>query len=122
MNGRIDYSIMHDFRGLSIALINVDDIGLNRLADALRSICMNEIPCAMETHSGKRIEFIITDDTYLRIDEQRMTLSLNVFLIKILLEKVLSMENIASGHHYLDGIKSEYDEIILSKNEYPFLK
>ena len=122
MNGRIDYSIMHDFQGLSIALINVDDIGLNRLVDALRSICINEIPCVMETHSGKRIEFIITDDTHLLIDEQKMTFSLNTFLIKVLLEKVLSMTNISSGHHYLDGIKSEYDEIVLSKNEYSFLK
>ena len=81
---------------------------------------MNEIPCAMETHSGKRIEFIITDDTCLQIDEQKMTFSLNVFLIKVLLEKALSMANIFSGHHYLDDIKSEYDEIVLSKNEYPF--
>ena len=122
MNGRIDYSIMHDFQGLSIALINVDDIGLNRLVDALRNICINETPCAMETHSGKSIEFIITDDTCLRIDEQKMTFFLNIFLIKVFLEKVLSMKNISRCHHYLDDIKSKYDEIILSKNEYPFLE
>lgn len=108
-----------DFRGQDVVLLAVDPAGLETVAAALNQAVQQGV--SRVDHGGLIHQFLVQGGAAdIELGDEHVVWRLDQAKMREIIDKLAALRGPGPGHHYVDGISTPAETLVLSVDEYVY--